>query len=180
MVREALPAYLNETFFGRPVRYSDDSMLTFFAMLRGRTVQQPTCFAFAIMPEKISHYVRQQLRWMSGNVVRSFWWFRYLSPLRLGWWLAFLAWISFTLTTGLILALFVIAPVADRTLPPAPSLFFLLAVSYVVSLRSLLIRRSDQPLWMRLAALACVPLISVWSKPTARPASSQGLTRLNA
>jgi hyaluronan synthase len=168
VVREALPAYLNETFFGRPVRYSDDSMLTFFAMLRGRTVQQPTCFAFTIMPEKISHHVRQQLRWMRGNIVRSFWWFRYLSPFQLGWWLALFAWISFALTTGLLLALFVIAPIADRKLPPTPSLFFLLVVSYVVGLRCLLIRRSDQSLLVRLAAFACMPLISVWSMTVLR------------
>lgn len=168
VVREALPAYLNETFFGRPVRYSDDSMLTFFAMLRGRTVQQPTCFAFTIMPEKVSHHVRQQLRWMRGNIIRSFWWFRYLSPRNLGWWLAFTAWISFALTTGLLLALFVIAPIADRNLPPTPSLFFILVISYVVSLRCLLIRRSDQSPWLRLAAFACIPLISIWSMTVLR------------
>jgi hyaluronan synthase len=168
VVREALPAYLNETFFGRPVRFSDDSMLTFFAMLRGRTVQQPTCFAFTIMPEKISHHIRQQLRWMRGNIVRSFWWFRYLSPLSLGWWLAITAWISFALTTGLILALFVITPIMHRTMPPTPSFFFVLVISYVVSLRALLIRRSDQRLWMRLAAFACVPLISLWGMTVLR------------
>jgi hyaluronan synthase len=168
VVREALPAYLNETFFGRPVRFSDDSMLTFFAMLRGRTVQQPTCFAFTIMPETISHHVRQQLRWMRGSTIRSFWWFRYLSPWQLGWWLALLSWVSFSLTSSLLLALFVIAPIADGKLPPAPSLFFLVVVRYVGSLRCLLIRRSDQNLWMRLAAFACMPLVSLWSMTVLR------------
>jgi hyaluronan synthase len=46
MIKEAIPAYENETFAGRPVQFSDDSMLTLFAHLNGRTVQQPSSFAF--------------------------------------------------------------------------------------------------------------------------------------
>jgi hyaluronan synthase len=163
VILEALPAYQAETFRGRKVHCSDDSMLTLFALLRGRTVQQPTCFAFTIMPEKISHHVRQQLRWMRGNVIRSVWWFRYLPPLGLAWWLAFTAWASFGVTTALGVWLFIVAPVAGHHLPPVPSLFFITVVGYVVSVRALMIRRSDQSLPARLIAFAGVPLIAVWS-----------------
>jgi len=162
VVREALPAYLGETFRGRRVGYSDDAMLTFFAMLRGRTVQQPTCFAFTIMPEKAGHHVRQQLRWMRGNVIRTFWWFRYLSPLRLGWWLAAAAWATFALTTVL-LVLVAAVPAAEGHVPPVPSPWALAGLSYLVSLRALLVRRGDQSLAARLAAYACAPLITAWS-----------------
>lgn len=121
VVQDALPAYLGETFAGRRVSYSDDAMLTFFAMMKGRTVQQPTSFAFTIMPEKVSHHVRQQLRWMRGNIIRTFWWFRYLSPLRLGWWLGAIAWATFIVTTILMTWLFVADPAAAHRLPDIPS-----------------------------------------------------------
>jgi hyaluronan synthase len=162
VVRDALPAYLGETFAGRKVSYSDDAMLTFFALLRGRTVQQPTCFAFTIMPEKTSHHVRQQLRWMRGNVIRTFWWFRYLSPLRLGWWLGFIAWTTFTITTGLMLTLFVIGPALSGHLPAAPSWPVIAGLSYLASLRALLVKRGDQRTLSRLAAFAASPLITIW------------------
>lgn len=167
VVRDALPAYLGETFAGRRVSYSDDAMLTFFAMLRGRTVQQPTCFAFTIMPEKVGHHARQQLRWMRGNIIRTFWWFRYLSPLRTGWWLGAVAWVMFTLTTVL-LASIIAVPVAGGHLPAMPSPWALAGLSYLVSLRALLVRRGDQRLAWRLAALACAPLITAWSMTVLR------------
>jgi hyaluronan synthase len=174
LVRDALPAYLGETFAGRRVSYSDDAMLTFFAALRGRTVQQPTCFAFTIMPERPGHHIRQCLRWMRGNVIRSFWRFRYLSPLQPGWWLAWLAWAEFTVTTVLLITVAVpVAVVAVRhpgalpafTLPDLP---VLAGLSYLVSLRAMLVRRADQPTAFRLAAFAGSPLITLWSMTVLR------------
>lgn len=163
LLRDALPAYLGETFAGKRVSYSDDAMLTFFAMLRGRTVQQPTCFAFTIMPEKVSHHVRQQLRWFRGSVIRTYWWFRYLSPQGLAWWLALAAVAQFVVTTFLIATIYIVVPLAGQHLPPVPSLWSLLGLSYLVSLRALMVRRSDQGLMTRLAVFAFSPLISLWS-----------------
>jgi hyaluronan synthase len=168
VIREALPAYQAETFAGRKVHCSDDAMLTLYALLRGRTVQQPTCFAFTIMPEGPRAHFRQQMRWMRGNVIRSIWWFRYLPADGLAWWLAFTAWASFAVTTTLGVWLYIVAPVVTLRPPPVPSLFFIVVVGYIVSLRALLIRRSDQAPWMRLAAFAGVPLISAWSMTVLR------------
>jgi hyaluronan synthase len=168
VVREALPAYLTQAFFGRPVRYSDDSMLTFFSLLNGRTVQQPSCFAFTVMPEKVSHHIRQQLRWMRGSTVQSFWWFRYLPMFGLAWWLVFLAWVCLTLTTALWTWLFIVAPLMEWRHPTLPSLFFLLFVGYIVSLRCLMIKRSDQTFLLRLVAFAGIPVIGAWGMTVLR------------
>lgn len=162
VVRAALPAYLNQTFFSRQVRFSDDSMLTFFSLLSGKTVQQPTCFAFTVMPEAVNHHFRQQLRWMRGSIIQSFWWFRYLPLFGLAWWLVMLAWVSFTLTTALWTWLFIVAPLVEWRPPTLPSLFFVVFVGYVVSLRCLMIKRSDQTFLSRLAAYAGLPLIGIW------------------
>lgn len=51
MIRETLAAYVGETLFGRPVMLGDDTMLTLFALNRGRAVQQPSAACFAMYPE---------------------------------------------------------------------------------------------------------------------------------
>ena len=162
VIRPALPSYLSETFAGREVRFSDDSMLTLFALLSGRTVQQPTAFAFTVMPDNISHHVRQQLRWMRGNVIRSFWWFRYLPVRGFAFWQAVLAWALFTVMTVLLVDLFVVGPLTGH---PAPvlSLPLFLAITYVTGARSLTVRRSDMPRRAQLGAYALMPIISLWT-----------------
>lgn len=167
VVRDALPAYLSETFAGRKVSYSDDAMLTFFAMLQGKTVQQPTCFAFTIMPEKIGHHIRQNLRWMRGGVIRSVWRFRWLPLSRPAWWLGLLGWAEFILTTTLLVSA-IAAPLAEGRAPVMPSLLPVLGLSYLVALRAMLVRRGDQKTTARLAAYACSPLITLWSMTVLR------------
>ncbi|MFC2285945.1 MAG: hypothetical protein ACFNLH_10860, partial [Corynebacterium matruchotii] len=44
-----------------------------FALLHGRTVQQPSAFAFAWMPDRWSHHYRQQERWFRGSFIRGLW-----------------------------------------------------------------------------------------------------------
>lgn len=162
IVRAAVPAYTSETFAGREVRFSDDSMLTLFALLEGRTVQQPTAFAFTVMPDNISHHVRQQLRWMRGNVIRSFWWFRYLPLYGLAFWQAILAWAMFTVMTALLVDLFIVGPALGHPVP-VPYLPLFLAITYVSGARSLTVRRSDMSRRAQLAAYSLMPVISLWT-----------------
>ncbi|MCM1977164.1 glycosyltransferase family 2 protein, partial [Streptomyces sp. G1] len=101
VVRDNLDSYLNETFMGRPVMFSDDSLLTLYALLRGQAVQQPTAVVFTALPEKPSHFLRMYCRWMRGSTIRSVWRFRYL-PLS-GWpyWAHLLRWFQVALSTGI-------------------------------------------------------------------------------
>lgn len=46
VVRQNAGAYENEHFWGRPMQMNDDSMLTFYALLRGDTVHQPSALVF--------------------------------------------------------------------------------------------------------------------------------------
>ena len=167
IVRAGLPAYSSETFAGREVRFSDDSMLTLFALLSGRTVQQPTAFAFTVMPDNISHHVRQQLRWMRGNIIRSFWWFRYL-PLRgFAFWQAVLAWAMFTVVTSLLVDLFIVGRALGHPVP-IPSLPLFLAIAYVSGARSLMVHRTDLPRRAQFAAYSMMPIISLWTSVVLR------------
>ncbi|MGW4393464.1 hypothetical protein [Streptomyces sp. NPDC004685] len=94
VIRDNLGSYLNETFMGRPVMFSDDSLLTLYAQQRGLTVQQPRAICFTAMPEKWSHFSRMYLRWMRGSTIRSVWRMRYLSPARPAYWLHAMRWLQ--------------------------------------------------------------------------------------
>jgi hypothetical protein len=52
--------------------------------------------------------------------------------------------------------------------PTLPSLFFLLFVGYIVSLRCLMIKRSDQTFLSRLVAFAGIPVIGAWGMTVLR------------
>jgi Glycosyltransferase like family 2 len=77
MVREYLPVYRDETFFGRRMILGDDSLLALCASARGRSVQQLSAFGLTMWPEKLGHHLRQRLRWARGRAVRNFWRIRY-------------------------------------------------------------------------------------------------------
>ncbi|MFI8199874.1 glycosyltransferase [Streptomyces sp. NPDC085942] len=72
LLTDRIEGYLSETFMGRPVTFSDDSLLTLYALVRGRVVQQPTAVVFTAMPEELGHHLRQYLRWMRGSSLRFF------------------------------------------------------------------------------------------------------------
>ncbi|MGW5679356.1 glycosyltransferase [Streptomyces sp. NPDC003860] len=161
VVRDHAHAYLNETFLGARVEFSDDSMLTLFAKARGRTVQQPTAFALTAMPETLGHHLRQQLRWMRGSAIRTCWRLRYLPLTDYAFWIQAVH-LFLTLTCGLIfLWLFFIQPfvigVPLWLFVPVP-----VALSYVASLRYLTVRREGQSPLGQLGTFALAPLTMIW------------------
>ncbi|MDN5934350.1 MAG: glycosyltransferase [Pseudonocardia sp.] len=162
VVRDNLDGYLHETFFGRRVEFSDDSMLTIYALARGKAVQQPTAFALTAMPETLDHHVRQYLRWMRGATIRSWWRFKYLPLSGPAFWLHLMGWVQMAVSTALFVILFVIAPVAAGKMTP---LLLLVPVSVGVAqaMRYLNIRRSDQSAWSTIATLALAPVGVLWA-----------------
>jgi len=162
IIRDNLAGYLNETILGRPVLFSDDSMLTLFAILRGRTVQQPTAIVYTAMPENVGHAVRQFLRWCRGSTIRSCWRLRYLSPVRIAYWLHLARWIQMAVATAVFVYLFVEQPTAGRM----PSWSFAVApilIGYAQGLRYLTIRRPDESLRSQLWTWALAPLAVLWA-----------------
>jgi hyaluronan synthase len=158
--REGLPAFLNEKFFGHPVEFSDDAVLTFLAKARGRTVQQPSAIAMCAMPERWSHHRRQYLRWMRGMFIRTWWRFRYIPPLSYLYWWHLLQWVTFVTATWD--AGEAIVSVVHGGGPPS-GLIGLVLISYVTMLPYLTIRRSDEPLPCRLATWLLAPVAMVWN-----------------
>lgn len=172
VVRDNLDVYLNERFLGKQVKYSDDSLLTLFALQRGRTVQQLTAFQLPMYPEKTSHAVRQWVRWMRGSTIRNIWRLRYLRLFSYGWCMSILSWWQFFVSWAAYLMVFVVRPVEGH-FSIAPVLIVLLS-SYLVALRNLLIRRSDHSPLQTLDTWLLAPFNLVWSLIVLRPVRIYG------
>jgi len=163
VVKEAVDSYANEYFRGNKVEFSDDSLLTLFSHLRGKTVQQPSAFAFTVLPESISHHLRQQLRWMRGSTIRSIWRFRYLPMNGWGYWEHFAAWVNFTLVTLAFIYLVVLAPFTGSLAALPVMTLFAVLVALMTSLRYLTIRRSDQTLRSQVVSWLLAPVMLAWT-----------------
>jgi hyaluronan synthase len=168
VILDNLDAYVSETFLGRPVKYSDDSMLTLYALQRGRAVQQLTAFQLPMYPENVGHALRQWFRWMRGSTIRNMWRLRYLPVFSYGWLMSLLSWWQFIVSWAAYLIVFAIRP-AEGHFSIAPVLIVLLS-SYLVALRNLLIRRSDHTPGQQLDTYLLAPLSFLWSLMVLRPA----------
>lgn len=162
VIRDNLGAYTAETFFGRPVQFSDDSMLTFYALLAGKTVQQPTAIGFTAMPENLSHHVRQYLRWMRGMTIRTFWRFRYLPLKSYAYWQHMARWVQALTAIPLFFTVVIVEPVMRGSWSPG-LLIVPVLVGYGRSLRYLTIRRYDEPWWSQALTYALAPLVALWA-----------------
>jgi hyaluronan synthase len=158
VVRDNLDSYLNERFLGRPVMFSDDSLLTLYALLRGRAVQQPTAVTFTALPERAAHFGRMYLRWMRGSTIRSVWRFRYLPLTGWAYWAHLLRWFQLALSTAVLGWLLIIEPAVYGHTPPASFLVVPFLIGWAQALRFLSIARSDETFTGRLATWLLMPL----------------------
>lgn len=163
VVLDNLEVYMSETFMGKKVTFSDDSLLTLFALLRGRTVQQSTAVAFSHMPVTVSHHLRQYLRWMRGSTIRSMWRFKYLPVNSVAYWAHAMRWFQVVLST------FALGWVAIHAAVGPYFILVPVAVGTGQTLRYLTVRRSDQALRSQVGIWALTPLAVAWAWLVLRP-----------
>lgn len=173
IIREIIPAYLNETFLGNPVKLGDDSALTLFARVHGRNVQQVSAFSLPMYPETLSHHFRQWLRWARGGSIKNYWRIRYLSPLSWSWW-----WVAIGLYYIPISVAFPILYAMDW--PRSAYVIGYIGVimiswAYAVSPRSLCIRREGESVFMRAVLLLMYPAGVIWTSVVLRPVRIYGI-----
>jgi len=158
LLRDNLDGYLNEMFFGRVIETSDDSLLTIYALLKGKAVQQHSSFSFTFMPEKYSHHRRQYLRWMRGAFIRAWWRFRYLPVRKAAYWFNLIGWVQVILSTVTFIALFIYGTI--RTPDGLPFLMLIpVLVGYGQGLRYFMIRRSDIRFRQQLVMFLLMPVL---------------------
>ncbi|MFD8025241.1 glycosyltransferase [Streptomyces lavendulae] len=170
IVRDAAGVYEHETFRGRPMQMNDDSMLTFYGLLAGDTVHQPSSMVFTLAPERPRHYLRQQLRWMRGTTVRHLWWLRYMPAGGIVFWTTVAEYIHILLGLAI--------PAAILAQPDLRGHLGVLALSglaigtvmsYLMALRLFTVRRSDMTTGQNLLLFALAPLAALWRMIILRP-----------
>ena len=160
IIREAIPAYLGETFAGVPITLGDDTMLTFFALMRGRVVQQVTAVSFPAYPERLSHHLRQWVRWMRASTIRQIWRLRYLPVMSYGWW--FSTWQLGAFTAGVAASALTIAAWPASAPLLAGSFAGLVMWPLILATRLACLSRSDQSGWSLLGGVLLMPLAGIW------------------
>jgi len=167
ILRKYEDAYLNEEFFGVPVKFSDDSLLTTYALQHGKTVQQATAISFSSTPEKVSHHIRRYNRWMRGSFIRTWWRFKYLDMQSYAYWLHMFKWFQTLLSVYVFWFLLFSGAYTNGDILP-----YLIAIpaliAYLQSLATLTVRRSDQSFSQQLIDFAISPLTVVWSMSVLR------------
>jgi hyaluronan synthase len=160
LVRDVLPAYVGETFWGRQIKLGDDTFLTTMALCRGRAVQQPSAVCLTMYPETLSHHLRQWTRWMRGTTLRTFWRARYLRVTSWGWIYSVLSlwWFLASMTITVVLAAsWPISATYTQAMLGAGLLW-----AWAMGSRLLIVRRSDQTFLGRLGAAALAPAAAFW------------------
>jgi hyaluronan synthase len=160
VIREIVPAYVCETFLGRPIRLGDDAALTLFSQAYGRTVQQLSAFSLPMHPEELSHHFRQWVRWARGAAIRNCWRLRYLDVKSYGFWWTLLVWYTTFMSAAVPITLLATWPQSERAL----ELIVVAAISwwYLVSARVVSVRRSDDSVWFRIGSLLLCPTGGLW------------------
>jgi hyaluronan synthase len=160
MIRDVLPAYVGETFWGVPIKLGDDTFLTTMALCRGRAVQQPSAVCLAMYPENLSHHLRQWTRWMRGTTLRTFWRLKYLRMGSWGWVYSVVNLWWYVASIALTIMLAVDWPKSEAYAETMIAVGTLWA--WAMASRILIIHRSDQTFLGRLGAAAMAPVANFW------------------
>jgi hyaluronan synthase len=137
VVRKYREDFLHQTFLGRPAVFGDDRRMTNYALMEGRSVFQSTSIAFTAVPERMGHYLRQQVRWNKSYFRESLWALMNQPSSRPAFWLTVIelgTWVTFTCALGLAL---VVNPVLTGSLLIGPYLVYTALLAYARSFRYL-------------------------------------------
>lgn len=112
IVRANLDDFVGQRFLGQIATFGDDRRLTNYALRAGRVVLQESSMAHTAVPERLGHYLRQQIRWNKSFIRESTWvlgTFPFRHP---AFWLTLAEAVSWMVAGGLTLAALVVAPIA--------------------------------------------------------------------
>ncbi|MEV6109989.1 glycosyltransferase [Streptomyces sp. NPDC051940] len=87
LVRKYLPDFLNQQFLGKPAVFGDDRRMTNYCLMEGQVVFQETAVGYTAVPEKLPHFLRQQVRWNKSFFRESLWAFVHQKKYRPAFWL---------------------------------------------------------------------------------------------
>ena len=150
--------FLNQRFLGQKAIFGDDRRLTNYALLEGKAVLQETAIASTAVPERISHYVRQQVRWNKSFFRESLWAIRHLDRRRPAVWLTLVELTSWIVFTVMLVAATIVNPIRTGEVVLLTYASYLVLVGYARSVRYFEVRRKDVPRWEVAGTFLLAPL----------------------
>ncbi|MGW2064336.1 glycosyltransferase [Streptomyces sp. NBC_01617] len=99
VIRKNLDDFLDQRFLGRPATFGDDRRLTYYCLTEGKSLIQPCAVGYTDVPERLGHYIRQQIRWGKSFIREGFLLFAKFRLSRMYWWLNLIelvTWVAFT------------------------------------------------------------------------------------
>ncbi len=87
VVHASIDDFLSQRFLGRAVTFGDDRRLTYYALKAGHVVPVGDSHAQTAVPERLGHYLRQQVRWYKSVVRESLSLLSHFSPRQPMFWL---------------------------------------------------------------------------------------------
>jgi hyaluronan synthase len=158
VLRPYISDFVSQRFLGRPAIYGDDRRLTNYALKHGKVVLQDSAIAYTAVPERITHFIRQQVRWNKSFFRESLWAIRNLptrSPAFLLSLLELTSWLTFSIMLALALIVHPFTAGAGMFLA---YVLYLSVMSYARSIRYLQIRHPDQGAVHHLGVFLLSPL----------------------
>jgi hyaluronan synthase len=98
-VHKHLDKFLNQTFLGKKCTYGDDRHMTFWCLKEGKVLLASDAVAWTLVPERMGHFLRQQVRWSKSFFRESLWVVTRMPPTKIAWWLTLIevgSWLGFT------------------------------------------------------------------------------------
>jgi hyaluronan synthase len=158
VVRKYADDFLNQRFLGQKAIFGDDRRLTNYALLEGKAVLQETAIASTAVPERISHYIRQQVRWNKSFFRESLWAIRNLDRKRPAVWLTLTELTSWIVFTAMLIMATVVNPIRTGQVLLLTYVSYLVLVGYARSVRYFEVRRKDVPRWEVAGTFLLAPL----------------------
>ncbi|MDY7103715.1 MAG: glycosyltransferase [Actinomycetota bacterium] len=157
VVRAHVDDFVNQMFLGARQSFGDDRRLTNYALQHGRVVSQETARASTYVPERLSHYVRQQVRWNKSFFRESLWAVTRLPARSPAMWLSLLELVTWVVFTGVLCIALVVRPLEAGAAVLGSWMLFAALMSWARSVRYFDARPAE-PLKIRLAVFALAPL----------------------
>ncbi|MEU9128035.1 glycosyltransferase [Kitasatospora sp. NPDC048540] len=182
LVRKYLPDFLNQQFLGKPAVFGDDRRMTNYCLTEGQVVFQETAVGYTAVPEKLPHFLRQQVRWNKSFFRESLWALRNQRITRPAFWLTVMEmglWLVFG--TAMLYSL-VISPVLDPVgfmRHIGDYLMFMVLMGYLRNVRYLDFPRRNMGLIKRFGMFMLAPVYGVIQLTLLTPLRMYALVTLN-
>ncbi len=158
VVRKYLDDFLNQRFLGQQCTYGDDRRLTYYCLREGQVLLAPDAVAWTMVPERMDHFLRQQLRW-SKSFIRESWCMLTSMPLtRMPWWLSLLEVTTWAAFTSALIYTLIARPLLTGQLSAASYLAATLLLAYARSGHYFRAEHANLGRFTRLLTFALAPV----------------------